>query len=63
MFAWRSAAGPPHCPFCLPAGPDAIVEVIPKNARHGRAYSASFGMQHTDDAAHRTRHVTSQFLH
>ncbi len=24
------SAVPPHCPFCLPAGPDAIVEVIAK---------------------------------
>jgi hypothetical protein len=26
------SAVPPHCPFCLPAGPDAIVEVQAKNA-------------------------------
>lgn len=25
------SAVPPHCPFCLPAGPDAIVEVTAKN--------------------------------
>jgi hypothetical protein len=25
------SAVPPHCPFCLPAGPDAIVEVLAKN--------------------------------
>ena len=24
------SAVPPHCPFCLPAGPDAIVEVLAK---------------------------------
>ena len=24
------SAVPPHCPFCMPAGPDAIVEVIAK---------------------------------
>jgi hypothetical protein len=24
------SAVPPHCPFCLPAGPDAIVEVVAK---------------------------------
>jgi hypothetical protein len=24
------SAVPPHCPFCLPAGPDAVVEVIAK---------------------------------
>ena len=24
------SAVPPHCPFCLPAGPDAIVEVMAK---------------------------------
>jgi hypothetical protein len=26
------SAVPPHCPFCLPAGPDAIVEVHAKKA-------------------------------
>ena len=26
------SAVPPHCPFCLPAGPDAIVEVMAKKA-------------------------------
>jgi len=30
------SAVPPHCPFCLPAGPDAIVEVV---ARKGIDYS------------------------
>jgi hypothetical protein len=24
------SAVPPHCPFCLPAGPDAVVEVVAK---------------------------------
>ena len=24
------SAVPPHCPFCMPAGPDAIVEVVAK---------------------------------
>ncbi len=24
------SAVPPHCPFCLPAGPDAVVEVLAK---------------------------------
>ena len=24
------AAVPPHCPFCMPAGPDAVVEVFAK---------------------------------
>jgi uncharacterized protein len=27
-------AVPPHCPFCLPAGPDAIVEVFAKKPVH-----------------------------
>ena len=26
------SAVPPHCPFCMPAGPDAIVEVVAKKA-------------------------------
>jgi hypothetical protein len=26
------SAVPPHCPFCLPAGPDAVMEVKAKNA-------------------------------
>jgi len=26
------SAVPPHCPFCLPAGPDALVEVHAKKA-------------------------------
>jgi hypothetical protein len=30
------SAVPPHCPFCLPAGPDAIVEVV---AKQGVEYS------------------------
>jgi len=25
------SAVPPHCPFCLPAGPEALVEVLAKN--------------------------------
>jgi hypothetical protein len=25
------SAVPPHCPFCLPAGPDAVVEVLARN--------------------------------
>ena len=24
------SAVPPHCPFCMPAGPDAVVEVVAK---------------------------------
>jgi hypothetical protein len=30
------AAVPPHCSFCLPAGPDSVVEVVAKSAvRYG----------------------------